>query len=263
MNQREYRRKMRRRRRLIRRLLQFGCRCFVIGILAAAVVLCVQFYKSRTVPGAEQLNEEEYPESLIALYEKNPEARQFVLDYFQNKDNHGEIDLSGEVTQGEIPLFLQWDERWGYETYGSDFLAVTGCGPTCLAMVRCGLSGDTEWNPYRVAELAEREGYYVAGSGSSWDLMTGGASQLGLTVSQVIFDREHILAELSAGNPIICIMGPGDFTTTGHFIVLSKANEDGSVTVCDPNSRINSEKSWDLEELMPQVRNLWSYSYHT
>ena len=36
---------------------------------------------------------------------------------------------------GSVPLFLQWDERWGYRSYGGDFLAVTGCGPTALSMV--------------------------------------------------------------------------------------------------------------------------------
>jgi hypothetical protein len=63
---------------------------------------------------------QEYPESLLKLLELNPEAEPFVRGYFQNRDKHPEIDLSGEVVQGTIPLFLQWDERWGYETYGSD-----------------------------------------------------------------------------------------------------------------------------------------------
>lgn len=96
---------------------------------------------------ASSLDGEIYPESLRALLEKNPEAEQFVLNYPKNKDKHPEIDLSGEVTRGIIPLFIQWDERWGYENYGGDFIAVTGCGPTCLSMVYCGLCGDADRNP--------------------------------------------------------------------------------------------------------------------
>ena len=96
-----------------------------------------------------------YPESLVELMERNPEARQFVMDYPEQADREEPIDISGDVNAGEIPLFLQWDERWGYETYGGDFLAVTGCGPTCLSMVYSGLSGDTRWNPYEVARMAE------------------------------------------------------------------------------------------------------------
>ncbi|MDE7223917.1 MAG: C39 family peptidase [Acetatifactor sp.] len=211
----------------------------------------------------EVQGEAEYPESLKELLELNPETESFVLGYFQNKDKHPEINLSGEVVQGTIPLFLQWDERWGYETYGSDFLAITGCGPTCLSMVRCGLSGETKWDPLRMAQFAEQEGYYVKGAGTAWDLMTYGAEELDLTVEEIVFDADHILAQLRSGSPIICVMRPGDFTTTGHFIVLTGVDEYGKITVCDPNSKINSEKAWDVETLIPQIKNLWGYRYES
>ena len=81
------------------------------------------------------MEKEDYPQSLIDLYERNTEARQFVLDYKTKKDDNVAIDVSADVNAGEIPLFLQWDERWGYRSYGGDFLAVTGCGPTALSMV--------------------------------------------------------------------------------------------------------------------------------
>lgn len=201
----------------------------------------------------------DYPDSLLQLLQDNPETRQFVLDYPGQKDVSKNRDVSGEIRKGQVPLFLQWDERWGYENYGGDFLAVTGCGPTCLSMVYCGLTGDGEWNPYRMAQFSEENGYYVTGSGTSWDLMTYGAQQLGLEASEVIFDEEHIRRELAEGHPIICSMRPGDFTTAGHFIVLKGEDQDGNIQVCDPNSRIRSEQSWKLEELMPQIKNLWSY----
>ena len=75
----------------------------------------------------------------------------------------------------------------------------------------------------------------------------------------ISFDESSILSELQAGTPIICVVGPGDFTTTGHFIVLAGADADGNITVKDPNSRQNSEKTWRIEELMPQIQNLWGY----
>ena len=203
----------------------------------------------------------DYPESLVAFMEKYPEATQFVLDYPKYKDVHNEIDITGEVTKGELPLFLQWDVRWGYERYGSDFLAVTGCGPTCLSMVQCGLSGETVWNPYEVAKMAEREGFYVTGQGSSWDLMGAGAEMLGLQVNDVVLSAEDITDTLRAGMPIICSVGPGDFTDAGHFIVLAVVNTDGSIRVNDPNSRINSEKAWDIERILPQIKGVWAYRF--
>ncbi len=206
--------------------------------------------------------EEEYPESLLMLLEKNPETKDFVLDYPKNKDKHVDIDISKEVKQGEVPLFLQWDERWGYEIYGDDFLALTGCGPTCLSMVYCSLSGNSTWNPYKTARMAENSGYYVSGAGSSWDLMTEGASRLGLTAEAMIFDEEHIRAALEAGTPIICVVGPGDFTNSGHFLVLTGVDEEGKITLNDPNSKIRSKESWDINQLMSQIKNLWAYSYN-
>ncbi len=260
----EQRRKKRRNRkkRMIRRLIRFGCYCILFGLLAAVLIIAVKASKKLSTPTVNELAQEGYPESLITLWEKNPETKEFVLNYHENKDRHLEIDLSDEVTQGSIPLFLQWDERWGYEQYGGDFLAVTGCGPTCLSMVWCGLSGETKWNPLEVANMAAQSGYYVEGVGSSWSLMTEGAALLGLTSEEVIFDAEHIIAKLEMGSPIICVMRPGDFTTTGHFIVLSGVDEEGRIIVCDPNSRNNSAKTWEVEDLIPQIKNLWSYQYH-
>lgn len=223
-------------------------------------------YTSEAVSGSskkdliKQLKEENYPESLITLFEKHPETKDFVLDYKELKDKKVKINIKKDVQKGGIPLFLQWDKRWGYKTYGSDFLAVTGCGPTCLAMVYCGLSGNTKWNPYNVARMAENNGFYVDGSGSSWDLMSSGAGKIGLTSHEVAFNKESILAELDTGNPVICSMGPGDFTTTGHFIVLTGTDGNGGITVNDPNSKENSSKVWDIEKIMSQVRNLWGYS---
>lgn len=273
LRERKLREKELRRKRRVRRCRILTKICLVAAVVALFVGRDAWMGKvqrwvksnlagfSQTAPGvrASSLNPEIYPQSLQELFEKNPEAEQFVLDYPKNKDKHPEINLSGEVTQGTIPLFIQWDERWGYENYGGDFIAVTGCGPTCLSMVYCGLRGETGKNPFEVAQWAEREGYYVNGAGSSWDLMSQGALDLGLTQVNVIFDAEHILGALRNGTPIICAMRPGDFTTTGHFIVLSGVDEDDKVIVRDPNSRVRSEKKWKVEDLMPQIKNLWGY----
>ena len=154
---------------------------------------------------------------------------------------------------------MQWDERWGYETYGSDFLAVTGCGPTCLSMITCGLTGSETWNPLTVAQFSEKEGYYVPGEGTSWSLMTEGASNLGLTAENIPVTQENILAALRSGIPLICSMYPGDFTYTGHFIVLTGIDENGAITVNDPNSPANTKKHWSMTEILPQIRQSWGY----
>ena len=99
----------------------------------------------------------------------------------------------------------------------------------------------------------------MKGAGSAWDMMTELAEELGLWAEEMVFDEEHIMNTLEEGSPIICIMGPGDFTTSGHFIVLTGVDSNGEILVNDPNSLSNSERSWKLEDLMSQIRNLWSY----
>ncbi len=249
------RRKQRRKRR--------GCRNIVL-VVFLAIVTTGAVWQVLSVPRnyeVEQLVEMGYPKSLADLYARNEEARDFVLAYDETKGVSDKIDVSDDVKAEEIPLFLQWDKRWGYGIYGDDFMAVEGCGPTALSMVYCGLTGDTTMNPWEVAKLAENWGYYVSGQGSSWDMMEGLAETLGLTVRSVSFDRDSILYELLAGNPIICIVGRGDFTTEGHFIVLTDVDDHGMVTVHDPNSREKSEKKWDIETIMSQTQNLWGYTF--
>ncbi len=255
----------RRRRRRDRRKARIHFLASMLGTLLGAVLLVLVAYTALNLffgfgkVNIQKLKDQGYPESLILLVERNPETKDFVLDYPKYKGLQ-DIDLSKEVTKGEIPHFLQWDKRWGYETYGSDFLAITGCGPTCLSMVVCGLTGETQWNPYEVAKMAEDKGYYVDGSGSSWDLMSSGAEKLGLTVSNVIFDEEHIRSTLEAGQPIICIMGPGDFTDAGHFLVLTGVDKNGDIILRDPNSVERTKQHWDVQKLMNQMKNLWAYS---
>jgi len=197
----------------------------------------------------------EYPVSLIELFERNPETEGFVLNYPFHKDM--DVDLSGYDRSEGVPLFLQWDPMWGYEDYGSDFLAVTGCGPTCLAMVGYYLTGDGNMIPDRIAKFAQQGGYYEKGYGSSWTLISEGGPQLGLSVTELPLVKKKIDDSLGAGKPVILALGPGDFTTTGHYIVLTGIEEEG-YRVNDPNSQVNSRMLWSYEQLEGQIRNIWS-----
>jgi len=201
---------------------------------------------------------EEYPEELLELAQNNPEAMDFVLHYPKKKD--GEFaETIGSWREGELPFLLQWDERWGYAEYGSSMIAVTGCGPTCLSMVACGLTGDDSITPVVVAEYAMDNGYYEKGAGTSWSLMTEGAKAFGIKGEVMRLDRNTVFKTLENDIPIVCSMRPGDFTTSGHFIVLT-GTEDGMVKVHDPNSRIKSDKLWEYEVLSRQINNLWAFS---
>ena len=110
--------------------------------------------------------------------------------------------------------------------------------------------------PDKIVEFALEEGYYSPGNGSSWTLISEGGVKLGLDVTEIPLDENRILENLQVGNPIICAMGEGDFTTSGHYIVLVGCRN-GEILVNDPNSLENSRKTWSYERLAPQIRNLW------
>lgn len=198
-----------------------------------------------------------YPEELLESFSKNPDMVEYMLGYPTKK---GKIfsDTIGELKDGEVPLLLQYDERWGYGMYGSEVIAINGCGPTALAMVVATLTKDNTITPYVVATYASENGYYIPRSGSSWNLMSEGSLHFGVKGTAISLAKEVIFSYLEKGNPIICSMRPGDFTSTGHFIVLTGI-QNGKIKVNDSNSRERSSKLWDYETLEPQIRNLWVF----
>lgn len=201
----------------------------------------------------------DYPASLIQLLERNPETERFVFEYPIKKDNNAEVDLSAHKDSNGVPLFLQWDQRWGYQKYGDDVAGITGCGPLCLSMAAYYLTGSNEYAPDRMLSYAMENGYYASGYGSSWTLISKGAANLGFEVTELPLVKSRIFNNLEAGNPVICVMGPGDFTSSGHFIVMTGI-ENGMIRVNDPNSNENSQKLWNYENIENQIRILWAIS---
>ena len=200
----------------------------------------------------------DWPEGLLELIDKNPDAEEFVRDYPFRDEIDQTIDLSDQVGTGKVPLLYQWDKRWGYSDYGGNFLALTGCGPTCLSMVSLYFLGDAKYTPRYVADYSEENGHYAKGAGTSWSLMSKGAKDFGLNVDTIPPNPSTIMKNLEAGNLVICAMGPGIFTEFGHFILLAGA-QDGKAIVHDPNSSTKSAMLWDVSEFSGQISMLWVY----
>lgn len=87
-----------------------------------------------------------------------------------------------------------------------------------------------------VNEVADWAGdrYYVKGQGQSWTLFPDAASHWGCQARQAGSVQE-VIAALESGCPVIASMGPGHFTSAGHFIVLCGTTSDGYLIVNDPN----------------------------
>lgn len=271
-------RQKRRRKKMMKRIRTTG----ILLLCGLLLVIGISIYKKNPTPAAaSSLSNEitamlmdlsktdsrantilnhpkDYPEEVLNILLKNPETLDFVLAYPKKHDSKPASSI-GKVKDGAIPHLLQWDERWGYAAYGDGLLAATGCGPTCLSMVISGLTGDASVTPLTIASYSETNGYYVAGAGSSWDLMGAAAAAYGIYCNEMPLSESQIYQALESGSPIICSMRPGDFTQGGHFIVLSGI-KDGKIKVNDPNSEIRSEQLWEYATLEGQIKNLWKFS---
>ena len=44
-------------------------------------------------------------------------------------------------------------------------------------------------------------------------------------------------------------------------LVLTGVDGKGNIILNDPNSKLRSKETWDINQLMNQIKNLWAYSY--
>lgn len=165
----------------------------------------------------------------------------------------------GEWRAGEVPKLYQRDAAWASVSYGEDDFAESGCGPTCMAMVYVALTGNADRSPADMGALSERMGC-VSDKGTAWEFMTEGAAQVGLAADELSADEASVRQALLGGSFVICSMEPGDFTSTGHFIVLAGIDERGKLIVRDPNSPERTSATWDFDTVLGQCRNLWAYA---
>lgn len=203
------------------------------------------------------MNSTQYPKQLQELALKNEEALEFVYDYPTEHVKEHIVDLTEEASMDSVPLFVQWDKRWGYEKYSGNFFAASGCGPTTLSMVVVYLTHNRDASPLAVAKYSKEAGYSVDGSGSSWTLISEGCRHYGVKAKTVSLDESRMKAELDAGHPIVVNVGPGDFTDTGHFMVITGYDDEG-FSINDPNSIEKSGKRWLFKNISSQIRAVWS-----
>lgn len=198
----------------------------------------------------------DFTEELQELLEKNEETRDYVENYPNREQYRSQaVNLTEDFTSGEVPLLMQWDKRWGYDAYGDSMIGLAGCGPLCLDMAYLYFTEDLTMTPRRVAEYVHDSGYHTD-VGTSWSLWTEGVSELGLEGSELSLDESAMKRALDTGGLIVCSMRPGDFTTTGHFILIRGYGKDGFY-VNDPNRRSTSGKTWTFDTLKSQIKNLW------
>lgn len=232
-----------------------------IADYAAAHGLTVEDYK---------MGFDYYPERLYDAYEKSPEARDFILRAPLEYNKTHEKDMSEfHVDMDKPPLFMQWDDRWGYTKYAYGLGGLTGCGPTCLSMVDYYYTRNDEHTPDYMMKFAEQNGYVGTEldangkhkGGTEWILFSQGGKKLGYNVKEVPLDKGALLRYLKAGTPVICHVGECVFTYSGHYILLvGYDKENDRILVNDPNSVALSERGCTYDEIEDAIKNMWAFT---
>ncbi len=153
-----------------------------------------------------------------------------------------------------IEMFYQFDPNWAYYKYGgSDPMSTHGCGPTVLAILVSTL-GENPLSPPDAADWASANGYFSSGLGSVHGIIPDGARSYGLKVELVSsVTEESVKYIFSQGKLIVMLMGPGDFTGSGHFLVAHGIDGEGNLYIADPASEENTNKVWNIDTVVSQL----------
>ena len=199
---------------------------------------------------------------LIKLAADEPAAQAYVRNfadkYPMKTPQNGQIKTV--ATGKNIPRFYQWDELWGYTVYSGTAFGLTGCCPTCLAMVYQGVTGNTDLSPYDLGEIAVRDGYASEYEGTYANFLVEEASSLGLNVSEIDVTEKAMKNALESGEVVIVNFAPGIFTEYGHYVVITGMTQDGELIMNDPYSEERSNQTWSLRTIVEESQGLYAYS---
>ncbi len=163
------------------------------------------------------------------------------------------------ATTFERKLGVPIDYQFNYKTvrYGTNkSTSSSGCGAASASMVvEYYLNNGSSQNPDTLFKWACDNGWYT-GSGLSYAAVKKLCSNYGVTLTWVGTQSEIINA-LKAGYPVIALMGPGTFTSGGHYIVLSGIKIENGTTyirVNDPNSSSRTNKYYTLSTIWSEKR---------
>lgn len=172
----------------------------------------------------------------------------------KSKSVSSEVILPGNIQN--FVYYNQHDMRWKDYLYGAqDPIDKYGCGPTTLAMLVGNLS-KKDLTPTRSADWASTNGYHASQGGSYHGILVEGANAFGLdSTSFKNYNSDAIRKELQKGNVFAALMKNGVFSqSSGHFILIIGLDENGKAIIADSNSIENTQKTWDIDTLVDELK---------
>lgn len=226
----------------------------IAGLLAVALLLCMPFSQIDLASGTVRTNPI-LPDAALA-----PDEPSIITD--------GQYSLTLESSIGILTYYNQSDTRWAEYLYGGqDPLKKYGCGPTVLAMIVSSFTNQTLLPP-EMADWAAANHYWAPRSGTAHNFIPECAAAFGFQANSFQnFTVEGVLSELSSGHILVALMGPGHFTGSGHFIIITDYWTGTQVRVADPASLDNTQSPWEVQTLLDELSHsansggpVWSIS---
>lgn len=169
--------------------------------------------------------------------------------------------------------YLQTDSRWASWPYSNKDentdIAESGCGPTAMAMVIATWK-DSSVTPVTTCQWALNKGYKATGNGTYHSYFVPQAAAYGIDCERVNTTSFQYMNStqaapyhqkawdaVSEGDIVICLMGPGNWTRGGHYIVWYSNDANGNVYINDPASTKSNRVKNTFALLKSQVRYYW------
>lgn len=166
--------------------------------------------------------------------------------------------------------YLQTDSKWKNYNYSAKGekknIGSSGCGPTAAAMVIATLKDKTV-TPITTSEWSMSHGYKALNQGTFYTYFVPQMSSYGITCKRLNTSNLYGIASSSSHTEalnalknsdwVIACMGKGNWTTSGHFILLY-GYENGNVYINDPASTkpTRVKNTWSL--FSKQVKYMWT-----
>lgn len=150
----------------------------------------------------------------------------------------------------------QGDSRWGKKVYtscgnNSQTISNSGCGPTAMSDIMASWLNHSV-TPVEMCAYAVAHGYRTTNSGTAWAFFQSIADAYGFTGFVQTKSMATARAALKAGALVVASMGPGYWTTGGHYICLW-STDDKYMYACDPaSSTRKKQKLGPFEEQRKQ-----------
>lgn len=197
-------------------------------------------------------NFDNLPDTMLYLAGNDPDTIDFVYNY-QNGITNFEFYPGESVNlDRKTPYFLQWDNRWAYNSLGQSNVGIAGCGPTSMAMALARLTDDNSITPDKISIDANA---YMDASGVSRSFFNDEASKYGYRVVDISNDKDAMIEALNYG-PLIVSVTRGYFTLFGHIVIID-SYQNGKFIINDPNSIKKSQMSWSFNQIQNQIAHIW------